>query len=320
MREDSEIRIPLAGGVNCVNEDKWGGDIYLPQHENNVYDETMDTPSMGYLVGYINSISIPICIDTGAGKSLMSSETWRKINANGELELKPQHRGFEAVNGSRIHCLGSIIMRLMLMGEEKNYLGYFKFFIVETLSVDALLGVDEIYRHKIRLNANEGFACHDVIGRFMSNLIFKSPYDVGMVFLEEDITIRPNSSMWCKIGKTISMVEQTGVMEAGSIGGDILVPRAIISEAAATTVLTNTGVLPVSLSKGTYIASVYVNNTDCVGVLQGRDDMEKEEDEAYEMGISIEPDEMVDSCDFGLGDSDLSNDDIMKAKSLIHEY
>ena len=129
-----------------------GGDIYLPKFENNCYDETADMPSMAYLVGFINNINVPICLDTGAGRSLMNYETWRKINADDQLELKPQHWGFEAVNGSRISCRGSSIIRLMLLGESKNYVGYFKFFVVESLSVDALLGLDEIYRHGIRIN------------------------------------------------------------------------------------------------------------------------------------------------------------------------
>ena len=54
-----------------------------------------------------------------------------------------------------------------------------------------------------------------------------------------------------------------------------------------------------------------------MGVLQGQKDKEEEE---LEMGISIEPDEQVDACDFGLFDSDLTEHDIARAKSLILEY
>ena len=38
------------------------------------------------------------------------------------------------------------------------------------------------------------------------------------------------------------------------------------------------------------------------------------------MGISIEPEELVDSCEFGLHDSDLTDQEIANAKMLIKEY
>ena len=105
----------------------------MPKYENEFYDELARTPSLGYLVGRINSVAIPICMDTGAGKSLMSMDTWRKVNTNGSMDLKPQYRGFEAVNGSRINCQGSAVVKLMLMGEKKNYVGYFQFFVVDEM-------------------------------------------------------------------------------------------------------------------------------------------------------------------------------------------
>ena len=88
MREDLKTANPLSEKVNCVNEDRWEGNIYLPKYELNAYDESTKTPSLSYLVGNINHISIPICIDTGAGRSLLSLETWEKINENDQLELK----------------------------------------------------------------------------------------------------------------------------------------------------------------------------------------------------------------------------------------
>ena len=244
MIEDDDTWHPLQEGVNCVSEDKWGGNIQLPKYENLSYDELTDTPSMAYVVGYLNAISLPICLDTGAGKSLMSLESWSKINANDTLELKPQFRGFEAVNGSRISCKGSALIKLMLMGEEMNYVGYFRFFIVDALAIDALLGIDEIFRHGIRINASEGFACQDQIGKFKTNLVFKPPYDISY-------------------GHTFTM--------------------------------------------------------DTIGVLYGARN-EEDDEQALEMGISIEPDDMVESCDFGLDDTKLSNDERERAKSLISEY
>ena len=175
----------LSNRVNCKGEDDWEGNVYLPKYENHLYDESAKTLSVAYLVGYFDSISFPICLDTGAGKSLMSSETFKRINHEGLLQLEPQHRDFGAINGSRIPCQGSIIIKLMLMGEKKNYVGFFEFFIVKSLAVDALIGVNEIYRHGIRVNANEGFACHDKVGRLICNMIFKFPYDMGLIGLSK---------------------------------------------------------------------------------------------------------------------------------------
>ena len=77
-----------------MNDSKWGEDIYLPQIVNNFYDETANMPSLGYIIGYANSNAFPVCIDTGAGKSLMKEEIWTKINANKKYELIPNFRGF----------------------------------------------------------------------------------------------------------------------------------------------------------------------------------------------------------------------------------
>ena len=101
----------------------------MPQFINNVYDERAEVPSLSYIVGYISHTTFPICLDTGAGKSLMNGEMWRKINADDKYVLEPHYRGFQAINGSRINCQGSAVIQLMLLGEEKNYIGYFKFFI-----------------------------------------------------------------------------------------------------------------------------------------------------------------------------------------------
>ena len=62
---------------------------------------------------------------------------------------------------------------MMLMGEQKNYVGYFKFFVVEALSVEALLGIDEIYRHELRVNTKNGFAVQDKVGKLRSNLVHR---------------------------------------------------------------------------------------------------------------------------------------------------
>ena len=70
------------------------------------------------------------------------------------------------------------------MGEQMNYVGHFKFYVVENLSVDALLGIDEIYRHKIRLNTEHGFACNDNVGKFKTNLVYKPYQDIGAVLID----------------------------------------------------------------------------------------------------------------------------------------
>ena len=275
-------------------------------------------PTLSYLVGNIRNINIPICIDTGAGKSLMSLETWNKINANNNFELKPQYKGFEAVNGTRINCQGYAIIKLILMGETRNYVAHFKFYIVEKLSVDALLGIDEIVRHNIRLNTAEGFACKDEIGRFKCNLIYKTNYDVGMVLMNEDLTLDPLTSKPCEIIKTVELtLNDEAILEPLKVNEGIQMPKAIINGNTKATIVTNISNNTIILPKGTIIGMVYEVNYNTVGVLtQNKED----EDEAFEMGITIEPDEMVDICDFGLNDTKLTEKQKQEALDLIKEY
>ena len=257
--------------MNSVGECRWTGDLYLPHYENLTYDEFEQTPSLAYLVGFINKVTIPICLDTGAGKSLMSQETWEKINLRGELKLKSQVKGFEAVNGSRISCMGSAIIKVMIMGEHKNYVVHFQFFVVDALSVEALLGIDEIHRHKIRINTEIGFACHDKVGKLLTNLLYKTPYDFGTIQTEN--------------GETENNYKKTEKAEGGK---NIRTKQKTCKSNTKEEILT-------------------------VGVLQV-------EDEGLEMRISIEPDEMFDSCEFGLDETDISQQERTKAKELLMEF
>ena len=75
----------------------------------------------------------------------------------------------------------------MLMGDQKNYVGYFQFFVVEVLSVEALLGINEIHRHGLRINTEAGFAYHDKVGKLLTNLIYKTPYDFGSIQTEGEL-------------------------------------------------------------------------------------------------------------------------------------
>ena len=277
---------------------------------------------MAYLVGNINTIPVPICIDTGAGKSLMSLETWNRINANNKLSLKPQFKGFEAVNGSRINCQGSAVVKLMLMGETKNYVGYFKFFVVDHLAVDALMGIDEIHRHSIRLNNANSFASHDRIGKFLTNIIYKPPYDVGTVLLDEDITLDANASKYCKIAGSINLgAEEEALVEPLEGKNDVLMPKSLVNGNTECSIITNPTNHTICIEKGTTIGNIYANRLENAGMLrnQNKELADEDDDGADDMGISIEPDEMVDTCDFGLNNSDLTEKQKAQAKTLLAE-
>ena len=56
---------------------------------------------------------------------------------------------------------------------------------------------------------------------------------------------------------------------------------------------------------------------ETVGVLTNSSD---DDNDAFEMGISIEPDETFDSCNFGLNDSNLSDEQILETRKLLKEY
>ena len=315
---DSVQEDPFTYGVNCFEEDKWGGNTFLPQYVNTSYDETEEVPSLGYIIGHANTISFPVCIDTGATKSLMSSDLWKRINATNIYELKPQYRGFQAVNGSKIGCQGSAIIQLMIFGEKRNYVGYVQFHIVDNLSIEALLGMDEIFRHGLRINTSDGFARQDKVGKLIANLSYKTPYDVGVISADENITCYPMSTTSCKIRKIGQIDPGESIIEPIEREQAIIAPGTVITESTSSIPIINTSNEPNNIVRGTPIARIYHNASETVGVVEHEE--EEEDEEAVEMGMSIEPDNTIDTSHFGLQDSNLTEDEISKAKSLITEY
>ena len=140
---------------------------------NNCYDEGAYVPSIAYILGYFNSTTFSLAVDTGSGRSLISKTFWDSLDSHNEYELEPYLQEFIAVNKTGINCHGSVMIQLMLLGKEKNYVGYFKFFIVDDLSFDAIIGLDEIYRHDLQINTTKGFVNHNEAGKLISNLCFR---------------------------------------------------------------------------------------------------------------------------------------------------
>ena len=165
----------------------------------------------------------------------------------------------------------------------------------------------------------EGFAWQDKVGKLKSNLVFKCAFDIGVVRTEQHVNLDPGEIKPCKITKTISLNQDVAIMEPLIVSNDVRFPKTLINDATDCTVIANTSNKSVKIQKGTHIANLYPGGTETVGVL-AREKNEDEEDNELEMGISIEPDELVDSCEFGLQDSDLTEQEIKNAKSLIKEY
>ena len=107
--------------TKCFSDDDHDGKIYLPKVINNSYDEGAYVPSIAYILGYFNSTTFSLAVDTGSGRSLMSKTFWDGLDSYEKYELEPYLREFKAVNKTRINCHGSVMIQLMLLGKEKNY-------------------------------------------------------------------------------------------------------------------------------------------------------------------------------------------------------
>ena len=127
VRGDSNQTEPFQHSNNCLDENEWGGNLFLPQHVNNFFDETSEVPSLGYVIGHINAISFPIAIDTGAGKSLLNEETW-KIIMRKIQRISPPKRSFLKKFSSGNHFNDFSHFR------EKTYLTYSKIHITRKIT------------------------------------------------------------------------------------------------------------------------------------------------------------------------------------------
>ena len=106
--------------VGCINPGPSEGNPGLPLVTDLEYDYVGRQPQQCYLIACINLANIALAVDTGASKSLLSLETWKKIDRHKKLELCPEPNVFTAVNGSEMKNFGSIKIKTLIYGIERN--------------------------------------------------------------------------------------------------------------------------------------------------------------------------------------------------------
>ena len=150
------------------------------------------------------------------------------------------------------------------MGVERNYVGYVQFHIVDDLSIEALLGMDEIFRHGLRINTSDGFARQDKVGKLIANLSYKTPYDLGMIIADENVVCNPRSTTDCKIRKLSCLDPGETIIKPIEGEQTIVAPGTIITSSTSSIPMINTSNMPNNIVKGTPIARISQNATEIV--------------------------------------------------------
>ena len=76
---------------------------------------------------------------------------FNEINYDNEYQLLQNESRFEAVNGSRIECLGYVCIPVVFYGFERNYRAKIKFYVIRNLGLQGL----ELQKAIFTLNSME---------------------------------------------------------------------------------------------------------------------------------------------------------------------
>ena len=101
---------------------------------------TMPKAKGSYILGYIQDIGCPICVDTGCTRTTISDRLYRRIPKERRPKLSPAPKMDQAVKGASVQPLGRAIFKLQL----GTWTGK-RLITVVSIADDALLG-DDILR------------------------------------------------------------------------------------------------------------------------------------------------------------------------------
>ena len=73
------------------------------------------------IIGEDEYDEIRLGVDTGSVRSLLSEEIYNVINCDYTFQLQAHGIQFEAVNGTKIECIGYVKLPVLFYGYEKNY-------------------------------------------------------------------------------------------------------------------------------------------------------------------------------------------------------
>ena len=71
-----------------------------------IYDDNLKIPTYMYVTVGIRGKEIRLGFDTGSVRTLIAEQVFNEKNTDYMFQLLPHESRFEAVNGSKIDCLG----------------------------------------------------------------------------------------------------------------------------------------------------------------------------------------------------------------------
>ena len=174
----------------------------------------LSLPTYVYFTVGIRGIEVRLGIDTGSAHTLLSEEIFQQINADSQYQLQTAGTSFEAVNGSRVECLGMVKLPVRFYGVVKNYQANIEFYIIRNLGLQGLFGLDELTRHKFCLNTAEPSCYQEKTGQIIIDFMYRESVGIRGVSITEEVTLPPLTS--CDIKVDIEAVDE-GIAREGII-------------------------------------------------------------------------------------------------------
>ena len=206
--------------IGWITDNDSGADQKLEVIDDEEIKESI-IPTYAYLTVGIKGKDVKLGVDTGSVRTLISEELYNEVNYDNEFRLQQNNSRFEAVNGTKIECLGSIVIPVLFYGEERNYRTKLMFYVIRGLGLAGLLGIDELHRLQLNINLADGVCYQPKVGLIHLEMIYKEDRGIRKVVLAENVLLPAQTS--CDVKVTL-----TGVTE-GEEGEGIISPKESLS-------------------------------------------------------------------------------------------
>ena len=186
-------QLPSGDVIGWVDEEFPRVNRYLEVVKEEEYIDELNLPTYVYLTVSVRGHMIRLGVDTGSARTLMAEEIYIMVNADHQYPIQTQNTSFEAVNGTKIECLGFVKMPVLFYGMEKNYEATIRFFIIRGLGLQGLLGLDEITRHQFNINPADGTCFQIKAGQIFINTMYRENRGIRRVSIAKDVILPPSS-------------------------------------------------------------------------------------------------------------------------------
>lgn len=246
--------------MGCVNPGPSEGDMDLPVVTDLEYEYAGKLPQQCYVIACINKANIALAVDTGASKSLLSIDTWKKIKRQGSLELCPESNVFSAVNGSEMKNFGSVTLKTLLYGAKRNLECYMTFYVVENLTIEAILGLDQINRHSIKIDIRNGSCVHPEAGMLILKSVFQDSWSGHMVSVKEETQVFPFATVMMPVEMDGVPLQGEGMVEPVNmlVTHGLLAYKVVMDMGNLVACVTNPGNTVIILEKGEKFGEAWI--------------------------------------------------------------